>query len=62
MTYVRGLICDWTFVVAVPVFLFGAVVAFVVIGDALHPTVLRFGASALVCMIAQFIYEEAADN
>lgn len=59
MATLRNVICGWTFILAALVFTFGAVIAFVVIGEALAPTVVKFAGSALLCVAAQFIYDEA---
>lgn len=60
MAKFRPLFFSWTFVVASLVFGVGAVVAFVVAGDAFTPPVMRFSLLALVCVTVQLIYDEVA--
>lgn len=60
MTKFRPLVFSWTFVVVALVCVFGAVITFVVAGDAFTPPVMRFSLLALACITVQLIYDELA--
>lgn len=58
----RRYVYGWSFIVAALLFTAATVIAFATSGDPFAPMVVKFGGLALVCVVAQVIYEEAANR